>query len=121
MLELADGWYPLTGPTLLEDAARLRAAVAEQGRTVEVSVCEMAGQMAGVPWYCDEATARQSLSDLVQRYADGGIDRIVIGVPVDSVGSPRGCPRRARRARPDRSADGDRRAGARSPASSVRG
>ena len=27
-----------------------------------------------------------SLTDAVQRYADGGIDRIVIGVPVDSVG-----------------------------------
>jgi len=86
VLELADGWYPLTGPTLLEDTARLRAAAAEQGRTVEVSVCEMAGQMAGVPWYCDDTAARRDLTDLVQRYADGGIDRIVIGVPVDSVG-----------------------------------
>ena len=62
---LADGWYPLTGPTLLEDAARLRALAAERGRRVEVSVVEMAGQMAGVPWYCDDdarATPARSTS-----------------------------------------------------------
>jgi len=116
VLELADGWYPLTGPTLLEDAARLRAAAAEQGRTVEVSVCEMAGQMAGVPWYCDDTTARQSLTDLVQRYADGGIDRMVIGVPVDSVGHLEDALAVLAELCATASRDGDR-----SPASSVRG
>jgi probable F420-dependent oxidoreductase len=86
VVELADGWYPLAGPTLLEDAARLRAAAAERGREIEVSVCEMAGQMAGVPWYCDDATARSALEAEVEQYAAGGVDRLVIGVPVDSIG-----------------------------------
>jgi len=121
VLDLGDGWYPLTGPTLLEDADRLRAAAAERGRTVEVSVCEMAGQMAGVPWYCDDGAARQSLTDLVQRYADGGIDRIVIGVPVDSVGHLEDALAVLAELVPAARRDGDPAAGARSPASSVRG
>jgi probable F420-dependent oxidoreductase len=121
VLDLGDGWYPLTGPTLLEDADRLRAAAAERGRTVEVSVCEMAGQMAGVPWYCDDGAARQSLIDLVQRYADGGIDRIVIGVPVDSVGHLEDALAVLAELVPAARRDGDPAAGARSPASSVRG
>lgn len=85
VLDLADGWYPLTGPTLVADADRLRQAAAERGRTVEVSACEMAGQFPGVPWYCDDAAAHRELVDAVRRYADGGIDRLLIGVPVDSI------------------------------------
>jgi probable F420-dependent oxidoreductase len=123
VLELADGWYPLTGPTLVEDAARLRAAAAEQGRDVEVSACEMAGQMAGVPWYCDDTAARQDLADAVQRYADGGIDRLLIGVPVDTIGHLEDAlavlaelqPTAVRDAVPGGAGSGDR-----SPASSVR-
>ena len=84
-------------------------------------MCEMAGQMAGVPWYCDDAAARQSLSDLVQRYADGGIDRIVIGVPVDSVGHLEDALAVLAELVPTARRDGDPAAGARSPASSVRG
>jgi probable F420-dependent oxidoreductase len=83
VLDLADGWYPLTGPTLIEDAARLRKAAAERDLTMEVSAVEMAGQVAGVPWYCDDDAARTQLVDSMQRYADAGIDRILVGVPVD--------------------------------------
>jgi probable F420-dependent oxidoreductase len=83
VLDLADGWYPLGGPTLVEDAARLRNLAAEQGRSVEISVVEMAGQMTGVPWYSDDAAARGHLFDTAQRYADGGVDRVLVGVPVD--------------------------------------
>lgn len=86
VLALADGWYPLSGPTLVEDAARLRALAAEQGRGVEISVVEMAGQTTGVPWYCDDDATRRQLLDTVQRYADGGIDRVLVGVPVDDRG-----------------------------------
>jgi probable F420-dependent oxidoreductase len=86
VLELADGWYPLSGPTIVEDAARLRDLAAAQSRTVEVSVVEMAGQMPGAPWYCDDAAARTQLFDTVRRYADGGIDRVLVGVPVDGRG-----------------------------------
>jgi probable F420-dependent oxidoreductase len=86
VVDLCDGWYPLSGPTIVEDAARLRALVAEQGRTIDVSVVEMAGQMTGVPWYCDDDAARQQLFDTVRRYADGGIDRVLVGVPVDERG-----------------------------------
>ncbi len=85
VLELGDGWYPLTGPTLIDDTAELRRLAAERGVPTEVSACEMAGQ-AGGPWYCDDAAAKRQLIDGAQRYADGGIDRLVIGVPVDSVG-----------------------------------
>jgi probable F420-dependent oxidoreductase len=84
VLDYADGWYPLTGPTLLDDAAELRRLAAEHGRTVEISACEMAGQ-SGIPWYCDEADAKRALLDATQRYADGGIDRLVVGIPVDSI------------------------------------
>jgi len=84
VLDLADGWYPLTGPTLVEDTARLRTMAAERGVPTEVSAVEMAGQMAGVPWYCDDDAARRHLLDAAQRYADGGIDRLLVGVPVDS-------------------------------------
>jgi probable F420-dependent oxidoreductase len=85
VLDLADGWYPLTGPKFLEDAAELRRQATERGRIVEISACEMAGQ-AGIPWYCDEPAAKRQLSDDAQRYADEDIDRLVIGVPVDSLG-----------------------------------
>lgn len=85
VLDYADGWYPLSGPTLIDDAAELRRLAAEQGRAVEISVCEMAGQ-SGIPWYCDDDSARRDLLDLTQRYADAGIDRLVVGVPVDSIG-----------------------------------
>ena len=84
VLDLADGWYPLTGPTLVEDTTRLRAMAAERGVPTEVSAVEMAGQMAGVAWYCDDDAARRQLLDSAQRYADGGIDRLLVGVPVDS-------------------------------------
>lgn len=84
VLDLADGWYPLTGPTLVEDTTRLRAMAAERGVPTEVSAVEMAGQMAGVAWYCDDDAARRQLLDAAQRYADGGIDRLLVGVPVDS-------------------------------------
>ncbi len=83
VVDLADGWYPLSGPTTVEDTARLRALAAERGRTIEVSVVEMAGQMPGAAWYCDDAAARRQLGDIVERYADGGIDRVLVGVPVD--------------------------------------
>ena len=85
VLDYADGWYPLTGPALLDDAAELRRLAAEQGRTLEISACEMAGQ-SGIPWYCDDAAAKRDLVDATRRYADGGIDRLVVGVPVDSIG-----------------------------------
>jgi probable F420-dependent oxidoreductase len=116
VVELADGWYPLAGPTLVEDAARLRAAAAEKGRTIEVSACEMAGQMAGVPWYCDDAAARHALADAVQRYADGGIDRLVIGVPVDTIAHLEDALAVLAELQPTAIRDGDR-----SPASSARG
>lgn len=83
VLDLADGWYPLTGPTFLDDAAELRRLAAERGVTMEISGCEMAGQ-SGIPWYCDDAAAKSQLLDGVRRYADAGIDRLLIGVPVDS-------------------------------------
>jgi hypothetical protein len=76
----------------------------------------MAGQMAGVPWYCDDGAARQGLTDLVQRFADGGIDRIVIGVPVDSVGHLEDALAVLADLCATASRDGDH-----SPASSVRG
>jgi probable F420-dependent oxidoreductase len=84
VLDLADGWYPLTGPSLVEDTARLKRMAAERGVPTEVSAVEMAGQVTGVPWYSDDATAKHQLLEAVQRYADGGVDRLLIGVPVDS-------------------------------------
>ena len=84
VLDLADGWYPLTGPTLVEDAQRLRAMAAERDRAVEISAVEMAGQMTGVPWYDVDVASRRHLFDAAQRYADGGVDRLLVGVPVDS-------------------------------------
>jgi probable F420-dependent oxidoreductase len=86
VLDLADGWYPLTGPTLIEDTAELRRMAAERGVRTEVSAVEMAGQVQGVPWYSDDDAARRHLFDAAQRYADGGVDRILVGVPVDSTG-----------------------------------
>ena len=84
VLELCDGWYPLAGPTLLDDVARLRARGAERGVKPSVSVCEMAGQMTGASWYCDDTDARSRLFEPARTYAAGGVDRLVIGVPVDS-------------------------------------
>jgi probable F420-dependent oxidoreductase len=86
VLELADGWYPVTSPTLVEDTAELRRLAAEKGVPTEVSAVEMAGQVAGVPWYSDDDAAKRQLFDAAQRYADGGLDRLLVGVPVDSRG-----------------------------------
>ncbi len=83
VLDLADGWYPLTGPTFLDDAAELRRLAAQRELQLEISGCEMAGQ-SGIPWYCDDAASKQQLLGNVQRYVDGGIDRVMVGVPVDS-------------------------------------
>ena len=98
VLELADGWYPLTGPSLLDDTARLRALAAERGVATEVTAVEMGGQFPGAPWYFRDAGARRQLFDDARRYADGGVDRLSVGVPVDTAGRARGRPRRARRA-----------------------
>jgi probable F420-dependent oxidoreductase len=86
VVELCDGWYPLTGPTLLEDAARLRALGAERGVQPSISACEMAGQVQGAPWYFEDADARTRLFDAAHRWAAGGVDRLMVGVPVDSRG-----------------------------------
>ncbi len=84
VLELADGWYPLTGPSLLDDTARLRTLAAERGVATEVTAVEMGGQFPGAPWYFRDAGARQQLFDDARRYADGGVDRLSVGVPVDT-------------------------------------
>lgn len=84
VLDRADGWYPLVSPTLVDDTARLRRMAADRGMETQVTAVAMAGQAPGVPWYIDDERARQELFDDSQRYADGGIDRLVVGVPVDS-------------------------------------
>jgi probable F420-dependent oxidoreductase len=83
VLERADGWYPLAGPELVDDAARLRRMAAERGVSTSVTAVVMAGQFPGAPWYIDDDATRRQLVDDVRRYADGGIDRLVVGVPVD--------------------------------------
>jgi probable F420-dependent oxidoreductase len=86
VVELCDGWYPLAGPTLLQDAARLRRLAAGRGVQTSISACEMAGQVQGAPWYSEDADARSRLFDAARQWADGGIDRVMVGVPVDSRG-----------------------------------
>jgi probable F420-dependent oxidoreductase len=86
VIELADGWYPMAGPNLVDDAAALRKLAAEQGIRPHVSACEMSGQFEGVPWYFENDDARGTLFDAARRYADGGIDRLLVGVPVDGRG-----------------------------------
>jgi len=84
VLELADGWYPLTGPSLLDDTVRLRTLAAERGVATEVTAVEMGGQFPGAPWYFRDAGARKQLFDDARRYADGGVDRLSVGIPVDT-------------------------------------
>ena len=99
VLELADGWYPLTGPSLLDDTARLRTLAAERGVATEVTAVEMGGQFPGAPWYFRDAGGPSAA--VRRRPALRGRRRrpLVRRRAGRHPGRARGRPRRARRAR----------------------
>lgn len=84
IIEIADGWYPLAYPGIGDDAARLRALADDAGRATSVTAIEMAGQAPGVAWYCDDDAAHSALASTVDTCVEADLDRLVIGVPVDS-------------------------------------
>jgi alkanesulfonate monooxygenase SsuD/methylene tetrahydromethanopterin reductase-like flavin-dependent oxidoreductase (luciferase family) len=86
VVRLADGWYPMDGPELPARLRTLRKLAAEAGRPAPtVSVNMMAGQMPGNPWYWEDADAMRSLLEKAATYQELGAQRIVVGVPMDTL------------------------------------
>ncbi|HEY2286089.1 MAG TPA: TIGR03619 family F420-dependent LLM class oxidoreductase [Streptosporangiaceae bacterium] len=86
VVRLADGWYPMDGPELPGRLQRLRKMAADAGRPApSVSVNYMAGQMPGNPWYWEDAQAMDTLLEKAAAYQELGVQRIIVGVPMDSL------------------------------------
>lgn len=83
VVEVGDGWYPLGSPKLPAQVARLAARAG--GTAPPVTVVEMEGQFPGMPWYCDDEATLKSLRERARTYADAGVTRMTVGVPVDDV------------------------------------
>jgi probable F420-dependent oxidoreductase len=83
---LADGWYPMDSPEVAGQLRTLRAMAEEAGRPEPaVSVNMMAGQVAGVPWYWEDASALDALVAQGEYYRGLGVHRIVVGLPMDTL------------------------------------
>lgn len=85
VLEVADGWYPMGAPELPAQIAALAEAAGAAGRPVPpISVNLMEGQREGA-WYWQNQTALDDLITAGELYRGLGVERIVVGVPMDSL------------------------------------
>jgi probable F420-dependent oxidoreductase len=87
IVRLADGWYPMDRPGLPARLRTLRKMAAEAGRPEPmVTINFTAGQVPGVPWYWEDATAMDQLLEKMTMYQELGADRMVVGIPTDNIG-----------------------------------
>ena len=81
VVNLGDGWYPLGSPDLPEKVAAL--AERAGGALPPVTVVEMEGQLLGKTWYIDDDDVLAKLTKRAHRYADLGVHRMSVGLPLD--------------------------------------
>lgn len=79
------GWYPMfDSHAQLESEIRELASLCG-GECPPVTIVEMAGQVADIPWYSSEPAAGRSLGEKARRCADLGVYRMSVGVPADTL------------------------------------
>ncbi|MDQ7903735.1 LLM class F420-dependent oxidoreductase [Phytohabitans sp. ZYX-F-186] len=86
VVAFADGWIPVrafVGDRLTEHVAELRRTAVEAGRdpdTIQISLVDSEGAMGGKKSR-DEFTARLPGKETLQRYAEAGVGRVILGAP----------------------------------------
>lgn len=85
LVSIADGWYPMGAPEFPDQLAALTEAAQAAGRPVPpISVNLMEGQRDG-EWYTDNKSALEELIAAGEYYRSLGVERIVVGVPMDDL------------------------------------
>lgn len=77
-----DGWYPLASPEFFDHLAALTEHCG--GVQPHVTIVEMEGQRPGTPWYTESDQQRHELTERARAYADAGVQRMTVGLPLDS-------------------------------------